>query len=267
MNTCLSPRRVTHHLALLLFLLPLISFAEDAKKLDLLIENARIIIGDGTVLESASIGVIDDRIQWISTEGSDLREAAITINGDGMTVMPGLFDTHVHMIDELYSRNEQSLKAYMDVTLPHWLNGMLLHGVTTIRALGDPIEESLLIKRRVEQGQIVGPRIVASGPGLTHPKGHPFATMFHDYPDMHERFVTTSNDPDGARKIIRSHIKAGLDSPLKLVFHGGASEAEHYEFMGKPIVRLDPAVLSAAIDEAHKHATAPPSTPLTTKRP
>jgi imidazolonepropionase-like amidohydrolase len=220
-------------------------------RLDLLITGARVVVGDGTMLEKASVGIASDRIQYLGTEDTQ-PEADRVIDGSGFTILPGLIDAHVHLIDPEYARDEYSLQSYMSVTLPHWLNGMLLHGVTTVRSLGDPIAESLEIKGKVASGRVLGPRVIASGPGLTSPKGHPAVTMFNHYPDMQKRFVRVASNADEARAVVHELVSSGMNSPLKLVFHGGIQDGKPYEFMGTPIVRLSLEVLREAIRETHK---------------
>ena len=225
--------------------------ASDVLRFDLYVANARVFVGDGTILERASVGIADGRIQWIGTEDTNRTDARIVINGAGTTIIPGLIDAHVHLMSSEYLIDDDSLHSYKTVILPHWLNGMLLHGVTTIRTLGAPIRESLEIKEKVAEGLIDGPRIVASGPGLTSPQGHPAATMYQQYPDLKKRFVRVATNAKEARAAITEVVEAGMESPLKLVFHGGEPGGATYKIMGIPALRLAPVALEAAIDEAH----------------
>jgi imidazolonepropionase-like amidohydrolase len=158
---------------------------------------------------------------------------------------------HVHLLSSDHIADRESLESYMSVVLPHWLHGMLLHGITTVRTLGAPIEESLEIKNKIAMKALPGPRIVASGPGLTSPQGHPAATMYRHYPDLNKRFVRVASTVEEARAAINEIVSAGMDSPLKLVFQGGEAGSEPYTILGEPVLRLAPEVLKAAIDEAH----------------
>lgn len=225
--------------------------ASENHRFDLYIANAKIFVGDGAVMERASVGIADGRIQWIGTEDANRTEAKIVINGVGTTIIPGLIDAHVHLMSSEYLIDDDSLHSYKTVILPHWLNGMLLHGVTTVRTLGAPIKESLEIKVKTAEGLIDGPRIIASGPGLTSPQGHPAATMYKQYPDLNRRFVRVASDASEARAGIAEVVGAGMESPLKLVFHGGEPGGKEYRIMGIPALRLAPEALEAAIDEAH----------------
>ena len=228
-----------------------IAEANDDSRFDLYIANARVVVGDGTVLERASIGIREDRIHWIGNDSDNESPARLIIDGTGRTVMPGLIDAHVHLMSSEYLADDDSLHSYKTVILPHWLNGMLLHGVTTIRTLGVPIRESREFRRKTAEGLIEGPRIVASGPGLTSPRGHPAATMYGNYPALQKRFVRVATNAAEARAAITEVVEAGMDSPLKLVFHGGEPGGRAYEIMGVPAMRLAPEALEAAIDEAH----------------
>ena len=99
------------------------------------------------------------------------------------------------------------------------------------------------IREKVASGKILGPRIIAPGPGLTSPKGHPAVTMFNHYPDMQKRFVRVASNAEEARAVVHELVNAGMDSPFKLVFHGGIQDGQLYEFMETPIIRLFPEVL------------------------
>ncbi len=64
---------------------------------DVLITNARLIDGTGTVQEGTMIAISGERIEGIFSAG-ELREGDLTIDAAGRTVMPGLIDSHVHVI-------------------------------------------------------------------------------------------------------------------------------------------------------------------------
>src|SRR4030042_157790 len=59
----------------------------------LVIENARVIVGDGMVMDGATVVIAGDRIQSVSTKNPELK-AGKRIDARGRTLMPGLIDTH-----------------------------------------------------------------------------------------------------------------------------------------------------------------------------
>lgn len=116
------------------------------------IDNVRILPmsnpGDGPIEE----GAVLVRGGIIEAVGPDLEAPvqATVIDGHGATLLPGLIDMHVHIWDEV------ELKAYLS------------HGVTSVRNMsGMPLH--LELAQRVEAGELVGPRLVTTGPILNSP--------------------------------------------------------------------------------------------------
>ncbi|MEQ8689734.1 MAG: amidohydrolase family protein, partial [Pseudomonadales bacterium] len=227
------------------------SIARTTESVDLLIEHATVFVGDGRTFTNASVAIIGNRIHWVGPTDKALFSATTRIDGNEKTVIPGLIDGHVHLMSSTYVLDSLSLEAYQSTILPHWLEAMLLHGVTTIRTLGAPIRESRYFKEKTATGELPGPRIIASGPGLTAPRGHPAATMYTSTPEFSRRFVRTAETADQARAAIAEVIDAGMESPLKLIYHGGDAGHDDYMMMGISIDRLATEALEAAVDEAH----------------
>jgi adenine deaminase len=63
---------------------------------DLILSNARVIDGTGAVIEPATLTVQGGEIVSIDLEGA-AESQATQLNANGMTVMPGMIDTHVHL--------------------------------------------------------------------------------------------------------------------------------------------------------------------------
>ena len=64
-------------------------------------ENARVIVGDGSVIENGSFVVADGRFAEVGQTGAiDAPEGATRVDLSGMTVMPAMVDTHVHLSTE-----------------------------------------------------------------------------------------------------------------------------------------------------------------------
>jgi imidazolonepropionase-like amidohydrolase len=106
---------------------------------------------DPLVLENTSVFVRNGVIEAVGPSASiDVPDDAEVIEGNGRTLMPGLIDMHVHVWDEA------ELIAY------------LAHGVTTVRnASGMPFH--LDLKEQIASGEVLGPRLVTTGPILNSP--------------------------------------------------------------------------------------------------
>lgn len=99
--------------------------------------NRSVLIRDGMIVE---IGAV------VEAEGATILDA------DGRFLIPGLWDSHVHVFS---SREEP------DTAFPLYL----LNGITGIRDMGAlwPIEAQKELQRQIESGAVVGPRLVLSG--------------------------------------------------------------------------------------------------------
>lgn len=115
---------------------------------DLVITNARIIVGNGQVIERGSIVVREGRISTVA-QGTATARGARILDARGMTAMPGFIDGHRHV------NTGPNEKAQMQA--------LLEAGYTTILSGGGPAEGNLTLKDHIEKGVINGPRIIPSG--------------------------------------------------------------------------------------------------------
>lgn len=122
---------------------------------DLAITNARIIAGNGTVINSGSVVVRAGKIVSVG-QGSANAQGARTIDAKGMTVVPGFIDAHRHIIN---GNPEKWLKEEAVVRMQEFLDA----GYTTLLSGGGPVPGILDLKKRVDSGELKGPRIIASG--------------------------------------------------------------------------------------------------------
>ncbi|PZX19858.1 imidazolonepropionase-like amidohydrolase [Palleronia aestuarii] len=135
-----------------------------------LLKNARIV--DGTAPEPTdpvTIVIEDGRIRDVGPDAG-IAEADV-LDMDGLTVMPGLIDCHVHVIATtanlgLNAALPSSLVAARSSLL---MRDMLMRGFTTVRDLGGA-DRGLQIA--VEEGAFLGPRLVICGKALSQSGGH-----------------------------------------------------------------------------------------------
>jgi imidazolonepropionase-like amidohydrolase len=76
-------------------------------------------------------------------------------SGGLITVLPGLIDTHVHLLASDKVTNEEELTRYIEDVVRGNLIGFLAHGVTTIKSIGDPEDGILELRARVESGKLI----------------------------------------------------------------------------------------------------------------
>src|SRR5688500_439637 len=131
-------------LALLLVLVMAAPLAEQ----DLTLTNARIVVGNGTVIERGSIVVRGGKIVSVSA-GAPASTAGRVIDVKGLSAMPGFIDAHRHI------NTGPNEKAEMQAQLEA--------GYTTILSGGGPAEGNITLRDRIESGAINGPRIIPTG--------------------------------------------------------------------------------------------------------
>ena len=156
---------------------------ESQDRLDILITNARIFDGTGTILDSGSIAIADGRIALVS-EIAVVTPARVQIDATGKTVMPGLIDTHRHlllslMLDESFatSPSTEKLDRWIEREIPQALRQYLESGITTVLSTADFFPSIVEIQRRVANGEMLGPRLLVAGAAFTAPDGHPAVTI------------------------------------------------------------------------------------------
>ena len=154
---------------------------------------------------------------------------ATVISTEGMTVLPGLWDMHVHLMINGHADYDHWDKTYpaqfRDVIMPASAKQLLLAGVTGARDLGGPLEDSIAVRDAINSGRIPGPTLFVSGPFIQK----------KPYPGT-EQFRWGVDSPADARAKIKRIAQAGVDV-VKLIDQDGMSDAE----------------LAAIVDEAHKH--------------
>ena len=119
---------------------------------DLVISNARIIVGNGTVIEAGTLVVRSGRIASVGA-GTAAPAGVRQIDARGMTVMPGFIDGHRHIIS---GNADQWLKDQAAQRMQEFLDA----GYTTLLAGGGPAEANIELKRRIDSGQLKGPRVI-----------------------------------------------------------------------------------------------------------
>jgi len=115
---------------------------------DLVITNARIIVGSGAVINSGSIVVRGGKIVSASA-GAANAPGVKTLDAKGMSVMPGFIDAHRHI------NTGPDEKVQMQQ--------LLEAGYTTILSGGGPAEGNITLRDHIEKGVINGPRIIPTG--------------------------------------------------------------------------------------------------------
>ncbi|WP_417458529.1 amidohydrolase family protein [Kordiimonas sp.] len=184
--------------------------------------DAMLDVTNGKLLEKPMIVVRDDRIVAIGKQGTfTAGEDAQYIALDGMTLLPGFMDMHVH----LSSDAETPFFASMSYSVPRQTvvavknaKRTLMAGFTTVRDLGDSGYSVIGVRDGINAGEIVGPRIFSAGNALSITGGHCDDNFLP--PELHVRSGGVADGPWAAREKVRENIKYGANA-IKFCATGG----------------------------------------------
>jgi len=157
--------------ALSLFFLTALS-VNAASKIALV--GGTLIDGNGIKAIRNSVILIEgERITAVGQVGSLTVPAdAEVISTEGMSVLPGLWDMHVHLMINGHSDYDHWDKTYPSrlekEIMPASAKQLLLAGVTSARDLGAPLEDSIHVRDAINSGKIPGPTMYMSGPFIQH---------------------------------------------------------------------------------------------------
>jgi imidazolonepropionase-like amidohydrolase/ABC-type multidrug transport system permease subunit len=211
-----------------------------------LIQNARIFVGDGKVIESGSVlirkGKIAEIYEGAAPDAKTLKAEAI--EAAGKTILPGLIDVHVHLGASGGFYEDQS-KSYDPKNAEHELQAYLYSGVTAVRSAGDLVPDMLKLRRLYGSGEKLGTELFLCGPLFTAEGGH--GTQFAKFMPEQIResflanFVRTPKTPEEARQQVDALALQRIDA-IKAVLESGVP--------AMPFQRLDVNVLAAIASEA-----------------
>ena len=186
------------------------------------IKNGSVLVEDGTIKEvGANIAV---------------PEGAKVVDLGGKTMLPGIFNCHVHMCSDAGNgRREQISDASAAIRGIKNLRTLVNSGVTYIRDAGSPHYIDIDLHEAQLRGHIVAPEMQTAGRCICMTGGHG-----HDN-------GREADGPDDCRKAAREQLKAGA-TWIKVMATGGVMTKGVEP--GSP--QLTEEELRAAIEEAHK---------------
>jgi imidazolonepropionase-like amidohydrolase/ABC-type multidrug transport system permease subunit len=214
----------------------------------LLIRNARLIVGDGTVIETGSVLVQDGKIQEVfQGAGPDpVKLKAEVVEGAGKTLLPGLIDSHVHLGGPA-GMSGDSADNDPQKSMPRADAALLYSGVTAARSVGDGLDASLKLRAKVASGAWLGSQLFICGPMFTTEGGHGTEFIQHVPEMMREtvkaQLVRTPKTPDEARNQVRQLKKAGVDG-IKAILESGWGDGMLFD-------RMDLLIARTVAEEAH----------------
>jgi ABC-type multidrug transport system permease subunit len=130
-----------------------------------LIHDARLFLGDGTVIDQGSVLIKDGKIAEIYTgsapDAKSLRADAI--EAAGKTLLPGLIDVNVHLSLPGIPISDPEYYQALDQNVDRELAAYLFSGVTAVKSVGDPPEMVLKHRATIASGERLGAELFADG--------------------------------------------------------------------------------------------------------
>ncbi|ACB86265.1 metal-dependent hydrolase family protein [Natranaerobius thermophilus] len=207
----------------------------------LLIRSVNVITGQNDeILEQYDVYIEQGSIAKIGKNLANEAKLADwnVIEGTGKYLIPGLIDTHVHLVwdgsGDPQAEIEGKSESYMALMAARQAQDCLKNGITTVRDVGSPGETVLNLRDAIKGGKLEGANIVSSGSALVMIGGHGW-------------FLGTEiSGPEEARRAAREVLKQGADL-IKVMATGGIYTQG--EEPGAP--QLSEEEMRAAVVEAH----------------
>ena len=196
-----------------------------------LLQNVRIFDGRSASLsETRHVLVRGEVIERISAAPIAAPAGATVVDGQGRTLMPGLIDNHWHTMFAAPPLGLilQGDLGYLTLLAAAEARATLMRGFTTVRDLGGP---SFALKRAIDEGLVVGPRIYPSGAMITITGGHGDFRAPHELPRQIGgpppiggalNASQLADSPDEVRLRVREQLLLGA-SQIKLTAGGGVA--------------------------------------------
>jgi imidazolonepropionase-like amidohydrolase len=186
----------------------------NTSKTTLLISGATLIDGTGRKPVKDSVVLVEgDRIIGVGKRGGVTVPADVqTLDASGKYLLPGLIDSHVHLVHPGYMTHpvKGDRLAYTTVLGVNNLRSALQAGITTIRAVSDEGHLDLALRSAIKEGQLLGPRLLVAGIGICMTGGHgsQMPGVMHEVDSI-----------ESMRKAVREEVKADADLIKFLTSH------------------------------------------------
>jgi imidazolonepropionase-like amidohydrolase len=189
-------------------------------------------------IEDGSIVMRDGLIRSVGPSSTvKIPHSATVIDSKGLVVTAGFWNSHVHILAPTLLNVKDTDAKQLDQQLDAMFNQ---GGFTTVFDIASVLDNTLALRRRIESGELRGPRILTVG--------EPIWTIEPIYVRdfLHENHIHIPNTetPEQAIALVRDHVAKGANG-IKL-FTG--SDQGHGQVALLPV-----AVAKAAVDEAHRH--------------
>jgi len=195
-------------------------------------EGARVITGDGAVIEDAVLVVRDGVVESVGPKGTTPPPGASQVSLQGKTLMPLLVDIHGHigfLKDGVFAAEHYGAENMNDQ-----LRMLESFGVGAFLSLGTDIgPDAFRIREEQRAGRLGGARLLVAGRGFVAPGGGPTISPLEHVPYEVDR-------PEIARLLVRDLADREVDMVKVWVDDRNGTRP-----------KLPPEIYRAVIDEAH----------------
>ncbi len=172
----------------------------------------------------------------------------------GKYVLPGLINAHCHIFGsgkptklmEIDSEKLKKIAKILETPIGKYymMRSMKKHalvslnaGVTTLRSMGEPMYFDIKLRKKIEKGELIAPRLLCAGRGICPTGGHG------------EWFGFAVDDTGEIRKAVRRNIRNEVDH-IKILSTGGVMDARMVGEAGRPQMTVEEIVIACI--EAHR---------------
>jgi imidazolonepropionase-like amidohydrolase len=210
------------------------SFAQNGTQSVKVIRFGKLIDGTGKILTNALVVVKGDRIESVSSAGSQTPSGAQVIDLSSYTGMPGIIDAHTHLTywrDKNWTANPNTeigklLPQELIFLAQENARKCIEIGVTTARDLAASNYSDLAMRNLINRGVMVGPRMFVAGPAMS--AGGPVPRYGQIYPWVVPNQGEASGVPEVIR-LVRQELDAGADLIKMFGSTGGFNDVETHQ--------------------------------------
>jgi imidazolonepropionase-like amidohydrolase len=203
---------------------------------------SKLITSEDSKIQSDKTVIVEDNKIIKLVDGKDEGgEGDTFIDLTGSTLMPGLMDMHVHLSFQnegptSYLKSFTSNEADYAIAAVDYARKTIMAGFTTVRNLGDVDNETVALRKSINQGVTIGPRIYTAAKSIATTGGHADPTNGRSSdlmgnPGPRDGVI---NGVAQARQAVRQRYKDGADL-IKITATGGvlsvAKSGQNPQFM------------------------------------
>lgn len=191
-----------------------------------------------TAIHDGAVVIEGGAISWV---GPATEAPPANYRLDGLTLLPGLIDAHVHLWSDCGPHLDSRLsESQLLLQMVSNSSRFVRMGVTTVRDLGSPGVLAAELRDAIDDGRLEGPRVVAANRVLTVTGGHG------------HQMGMECDTPEALRQAVRQLVKDGSDW-VKVMASGGFVHFRRSEGIAPyfPLFSLEE--MRVVVGEAHKY--------------